>query len=291
MRLGPLILLPLLVAQQPIAPEPTQTAIRAAAQSATTDYIAQREKALAPALQFMRQGNDAAALASIRTVLTTYPHDLRVLVLAGDAARGSGKFQDAISYFQQSIDLNSTHAGVLRLGLVRTYADMGHWEEFNRERAVVSTLARNGDPSLSAERGYVIEDHRAGDLHIEVLEFSSTDPSATTRYRFLFVSSRNAAARFTPSIDLESNPSDATSFVREFPHQAAAHVRPYALISYPDAHSRGFLKFYSEGEPPYEDVHADVLTLAATFPKSSPTTIEQPHRRSYHAPQPATPQP
>jgi tetratricopeptide (TPR) repeat protein len=238
-------------------------------------YTATRERELAPVLQAMRQQDYAGALTLIRPILKTYPKDVRVLFLAGNAARISGDLPDALTLYQQSIDNNPSHAGALHLGLVQTYADMGRWEDFNRERALIRQMSLNGDQSLPIDRGYPIEDHHAGSLHIEVIEFPAFD--SLTRYRFLFVSNYQKATRFTPSVDVEANPIDKASFTKEYP-QKPANIRFFSLVSYPDNHTRGFLKFYSDGEPPYEDVHADVMAIAL---KSTSTTVPAPSTQQF----------
>ena len=247
-------------------------------------YTAKREIALAPVLQFMHHDDYVAARTALQPLLADYPHDLRVLLLAADTARITGNFDQALTLYRESLANRLATAGAIHLGLIRTYADMGQWADFNKERALVRQLALAGDPTLSLERGYVIEDHRAQSLHLQVLEFASTDPSAITRFRFLFLSDRSGAAHFTPSIDLESNPADAPSFARQYPQMADAHVRLFALASYPDPHTRGFLKFYADGEPAYEDVRNDVLAATPTMaPLPLPSDGPQ-HRTPYQPP-------
>jgi hypothetical protein len=260
------------VAQKPATPT----------KPADADYTAKREVALAPVLLDMRTGDYSAAHTALTPVLANYAHDVRVLYLAGEIARGTGNFSEALSFFQQSLAQNPNHAGALRLGQLWTYADMGRWADFNQERAAIRELSLNGDPSLPIDRGYIIEDHRAGDVRIVVLEFPSMDSTATTHFRFMFVSKRTPASKFIPSIDLETNAADAASFAQEYPQKAAAHVQMFALVSYPDAHTRGFLKFYADGEPPYEDLRADVLSFAAKMTEPSGPT--QHFRPAYHTP-------
>jgi hypothetical protein len=273
-----------LSAQQPNQPD-TQDPIQAASQAAVSDYIAKREAALSPLFHLIQQHDYVAARVAMQPLLTMYPVDLRVLFLAADIERIDRNFEAALSLYQRCLALKAIAPGVIHLGMVRTYADMNQWAEFNHERAMVRQMAVNGDRTLSTDRGYTIEDHRDGALHIEVLEFPSTDLKAVTRFRFQFLNDRLPTPKFTPSIDLESNPSDAASFAEQFPHEAAAHVRPFALASYPDAHTRAFIKFYPTGEPPYEDVHAAVLALAPTFLKP-PSTAPDPasHRPAYKKP-------
>ncbi|WP_263384769.1 tetratricopeptide repeat protein [Granulicella arctica] len=252
------------------APPLPQDAVAAAGKTAATEYAAKREAALAPVFQFISLNDYASALAAVRPVLAAYPRDFRVLFLAADATRVTGDFAGALALYQQCLALNTLYVGSIHLGMARTYAGMNQWAEFNRERVIVQKIALTGDPNLSLERGYVVEDYRSGTLHIEILEFAASGPAATTRFRFLFTNSFDKAARFTPSIDLEANPADATSFAHQFPYQAAAHIRPFALAEYPNMRSRTFLKFYPDGEPPYEDVRRDVLALAASFPGKVP---------------------
>jgi hypothetical protein len=251
-------------------------------------YTTTREHQLAPVLGAMRQHDYTGALTLIRPILKDYPKDVRVLFLAGNVARISGDFPDALTFYQQSIDNNPTHAGALHLGLVQTYADMGRWEDFNRERAVVRELSLNGDRSLPIERGYTIEDHHAGGLHIEVIEFPAFD--SLTRYRFLFPSNYQKATRFTPSVDVETNPADKASFTKEYPKKPA-DTRIFSLVNYPDNHTRRFLKFYPDGEPPYEDIHTDVMALALKLPSTAVPTPSTQHFRPAYKPSSPTPPP
>jgi hypothetical protein len=286
MRLGLLFLLCLapstLDARQGAKPP---DAVRTAAQTATADYAATREIALAPSLQFAHDNNYAAALSAVRPILAAYPHDLRVLFFSADVARINGHFDEALDLVNQCLALKLVSPGGVRLGLVRTYADMGRWTDFNRERATVRQLALDGDRTLSVDQGYVIEDYRGNGQHIQVKEYPSNDPAAITRFRFELISSFQSAAHFIPSFDLEANPVDLPNFAREYPQKAAAHLRPYALASYPDSHSRAFLKFYTNGEPAYQDVRADVMAFAAKPPGTAlPPPAQPPHRPAYQPP-------
>src|SRR5579871_5604203 len=66
-------------------------------------YAAAREQALAPALDALHQKQYEQALQQLERVLQIYPNDSRVLMLAGNAARGCHRYDRAASAYQAAI--------------------------------------------------------------------------------------------------------------------------------------------------------------------------------------------
>lgn len=251
-------------AQQPTPPPPST-------------YAQQREAALAPGLEALKQKDYATALADFHVVLSQYPHDARVLMLAGNAAKGAKDYEEALADYQQALSISNSWP--VRFSLIQTYAALGRWDEFGAERQKIRQAQQNGDPFLVKLTGYVIETFETGDYSVQVLEFPKLNGQFHTRYRF-FVTAKDGgnteSAQWTPHIDLESDDIDQVEFAKTHPEKAAAGERSFSLDTYLQPRSQGLIKFYPDGEPTYREVRADVIATISNKSKPLNSTTSHP---------------
>ncbi len=107
--------------------------------SKMTPYAAERENTIAPALEAMQAGDNAGALAMLESVMPQYPHDARILMLAGRTAHLSRDDGKALGFYKTALE--SEPKGhpqwQLHVEIVPLYAAGSDWENFNRERAKI----------------------------------------------------------------------------------------------------------------------------------------------------------
>ena len=223
-------------------------------------YAAQRENALGPGRDAWKNHDYEGAYKLFQQVLQQdYPNDPFVMLTTGSAANLAGHPDEAIALYKRAIDANKKYSGVPLLYLIKLYASLNRWEDFDKTRAIAREGALSGAiTSLHPDTGYVIEDYTDGTRHIQVLEFPKLFGRFHTRYRFLTMSQYDPNTHFTPYVDLESDDIDQVSFKQQHPDKAAAGDRAYSLDSYPTPTSQALMRFF-DGEPTYEEVRALVL--------------------------------
>lgn len=242
-------------------------------------YAAQREAVIAPGLEAMRQKDYAAALENFRSTLLQYPNDGRVLMLAGNAAKATKNFDEAIEDYLKALHQPNSNPWPVRFSLIAAYAAAGHWDEFDAERQKVRTAKQGGDPFLAKVQGYVIDEFDIGDQHVTAAEFPALLGRFHTRYRFFLrpadQADNTAAPAWAPHIDVESDDIDQLEFAKLHPDKAAAGERSFSLDTYPAPGKQGLIKFYLDGEPTYRAVRADVISsVSQKLQPLSSTTVQ-----------------
>ena len=239
-------------------------------------YAQEREAALAPALQALKSKDYAAALADLRPLVEKYPNDVRVLLLAGNAARTSRQYEEALRYYQKAT-LQPHRGWAVEFGLIETEAALGLWEDFDAQRQKVRAAKENNDSELARLTGYVIDVFDVGNEQVTAMEFPMLMGRFHARYRFFIKSGSETDAadgkKWTPMIDLESDDVDQLQCAKAHPTDSVAGKRAFSLDGYPQPRTHTTLKFYPDGEPSYQQARADVIAaLTGTLKALSSTT-------------------
>ena len=240
-------------------------------------YAAQRENALSPGREAWKNHDYEGAYKLFQQVLLQdYPKDPFVMLTTGSAANLAGHPDEAISLYQRAIDSNKKYSGVPLLYLIKLYASLNRWEDFDKARATARQGALDGTISnLHADIGYIIEDYTDGTRHIQVFEYPKLFGRFHTRYRFLTMSQFDPGTHFTPYVDLESDDIDQVSFKQQHPDKAAAGDRAFSLDTYPTPTSQALMRFF-DGEPTYEEVRALAIGAPKGPAKFGPPSITLP---------------
>jgi tetratricopeptide (TPR) repeat protein len=240
-------------------------------------YAAQRENALGPGKAALQNRDYEGAYKLFQQVLLQdYPNDPLVMLVTGSAANLAGHSDEAVSLYQRAVDSNKKYSGVPLLYLIKLYASLNRWEDFDKARATAREGALAGTISnLHADTGYIIEDYTDGARHIQVFEFPKLFGRFHTRYRFLTMSQYDPNTHFTPYTDLESDDIDQASFKEQHPDKAAAGDRAFSLDSYPTPTSQALMRFFV-GEPTYEEIRAIVIGTPKGPIKFGPPSIAIP---------------
>jgi hypothetical protein len=161
-------------------------------------------------------------------------------------------------------------------GLVFAYAQVGDWDAFDKERALIKAAQDKNDPGLPQDRPTTIDSITVGDDTYRVFAFYKLDGHFHTRYYFIQFGSDGQRGK---TFACESDDVDQTFFAKLHPKEAAAGNRSFSLDSYSEKKTadgkttqvHGTVKFYQDGEPTYETVRADVIAvlLGTATPMSS----------------------
>jgi hypothetical protein len=239
--------------------------------SVQTPYAAERENTIAPAVQAMQAGDYANALAMLEAVMPQYPHDARILMLAGRSAHLSSDDGKALGFYKTALE--SEPKGhpqwQLHVEIVPLYAAAADWDNFDRERAKIREAVTAGVPYFAKFSGYLIETIHDGDRTIQVTEYPRLVGRFHTRYRFLLLAT--AGQPWKPYVDCESDDIDQVAFAKEHPDKVANGDRSFSLDGYPAPNMHSTIRLFGDGEPTYETVRALVVGKAA--PMS--TTVRQ----------------
>jgi hypothetical protein len=147
--------------------------------------------------------------------------------------------------------------------LVIIEAQLGRWEEFDRERAVLRAARERGAEGISARESDVIDSFDVPGKnggHWIVREYYLPVGRSLTRYNF---ENFGADGRVKEYISLESAEAAKDAAVegdvlRSDEQARQEAVKDFALDWYTGA-SHGAIKSYPEREPQYEAVRADVM--------------------------------
>ncbi len=300
-----LLLVLLIGAAQEPAAAPASSAEGQAVVSATPEEGAEtlspadrarRDELMKPGLELLRKGDAAGAYAALWPARKAFPKDLRVLRYSAQAAFYSGRNKEALDLFGRALAAHPTQPWPLHLAQMQVEARLGRWEEFDRELADLEKAKRGGaDAQLEGSSGFLVDGFAAGpagaQVSVQTVVFPLQADAYHTLYRFLLpkgspaktaiqagLNSDAGAAddercknpEFRPYIDLESDDSEQESFKAAHPDEAANGGRAYSLDTYPGPCSQGLIKFYSKGEPTYEEVRADVVKALAGVGQGAP---------------------
>jgi len=212
------------------------------------------------------------ALSIFNEVTAADPNNIMAHNLAGNCSMEMRDFPAAIRSFQRALQLQPDQPQNLA-GLVRSYAQAGMVKERDATVEHLHELSRAG--RLPANFSYIFDSFLVGDHSVLVIEFPQLAGHYHFRYQFNVY---DATGKFVSRVALESDDVDQTSWAKQHPKEAAAGGRAFSLDGYPQTlpgqFSHSLYKFYDDGEPPYDQVRADVEKVLAggLKPVTSTTT-------------------
>jgi hypothetical protein len=244
----------------------------------TPDAV-KRNELLKPGLEQLRNGDATAALTAFRPALEAYPNDVLVLSFCAEAAMESHQDAAALDFFNRGLQQKPRDPWHMRVAMLLLDARLGHWPEFYRDQATLKKAKQDGEKELASTAGFLVDDFEVGGRPVKVAYFPTLAGQYKALYRFVLpapptVKVPDATAdgdrckdpNFHPYIDVESDDVDQGTFQARHPDLAAKGGRSYSLDSYPAACSQALIKFYPDGEPTYQTIHADVLKFLEAKP-------------------------
>jgi tetratricopeptide (TPR) repeat protein len=212
------------------------------------------------------------ALSIFNEVTAADPNNIMAHNLAGNCSMEMRDFPAAIRSFQRALQLQPDQPQNLA-GLVRSYAQAGMIKE--RDATLQHIHELSGAGRLPGNFSYIFDSFTTGDRSVLVTGFTQPYGHFHARYFFTVF---DATGKSGLRIALESDDGDQTSWAKQHPKEAAAGGRAFSLDGYPQTlpgqFSHSLYKFYDDGEPPYDQVRADVEKVLAggLKPVTSTTT-------------------
>jgi len=223
---------------------------------------------LAEAKQELAAKHYAQAKALFAAYAKAHPENADAEAGVGDAELALHEYQAAeLTY--RSVVLKQPQMWRAHKNLVIIEAQLGRWEEFDRERAVLRAARERGAEGISARESDVIDSFDVPGKnggHWIVREYYLPVGRSLTRYNF---ESFGADGRVKEYISLESaeaakdaaTQGDVLRSDESEKHDEQARqeqVKDFVLDWYTGA-AHGTIKSYPQGEPKYEAVRRDVL--------------------------------
>ena len=211
--------------------------------------------------------------------LQANPTDPEATFLEGDTELMLKHFKAAEDQFNATIRLNPKASGGYT-GLVIAYAGEGNWSAFDAQRTRIAAMRAANDPGAPDLKSNIIEFLDVGGEQWIAREFYDLEGRYHLRYNFYHLGANDQP---TGWIQCESDDVDQRFFAQSHPAEAAAGKHSFSLDSYSPVttlpngsrtQTHGTLKLYSNGEPTYETVRADVIAALSheTAPISSSTS-------------------
>lgn len=224
------------------------------------------------------------ALSIFNEVTAADPNNILAHNLAGNCSLETHDFPAAIQSFQHALQIQPDQPQNLA-GLLRAYVQAGMIKERDAELQHVHELLNAH--KLPENFSFIFDSFAAGDGLVLVTEF----PQLYGHFHFRYVFNvYDATGKFLRRIALESDDIDQIDWAKQHPKEAAAGGRKFSLDGYSQnaasqlTHS--LYKFYDDGEPPYDQVRADVQKVLAGASKPSATTTSAPQPAPSPSPNP-----
>ena len=194
--------------------------------------------------------------------LRTHPGEIQAELGRGDAELGLHELEAAEMTYRQ-ITAQQPELWQAHKNLVVVEAELGRWEEFDRERTVLRLARERGAPGISARESDVIDSFEARGEHWVVRAYFEPVGRSRTLYNFERFSATGKVETYVSLEDAAAAQAALTpKDVRVGPSQAApvstGAGSAYALNFYTGS-GHGTIARYGNLEPRYEQVRADVL--------------------------------
>jgi hypothetical protein len=197
--------------------------------------------------------------------LAQHPGDIDAEVGVADAELALHQYDAAELQYRQVVAAQPER-WLAHKNLVIIEAELGRWEEFDRERALLRGARQRGAPGISARESDVIDafDVRAANggvaEHWIVREYYEPVGRSLTRYNF---EQFDADGRVREYISLESAEAARQIVtggeVRIGDDPAAAPIVKDFALNFYNGKAHGTITRYPNGEPSYERVRAAVI--------------------------------
>jgi hypothetical protein len=199
-----------------------------------------------------------SAKAQFGEYLATHPGDIDAEVGMADAELALHEYEAAEVAYRHVVAAQPER-WLAHKNLVIIEAELGRWEEFDRERAVLRGARERGAPGISARESDVIDSFDVRGEHWIVREYYEPVGRSLTRYNF----EQFAEGKVRQYVSLESAEAAKTALSGEDVRVGAdAGVAPtikdFALNFY-TGKAHGTIARYPGGEPRYERVRADLM--------------------------------
>jgi hypothetical protein len=205
----------------------------------------------------------AQAKVQFSAYLVQHPGDIDAEVGVADAELAMHQYDAAELQYRQVVAAQPER-WLAHKNLVIIEAELGRWEEFDRERALLRGARERGAPGISARESDVIDAFDVRDSGADerwiVREYYEPVGRSLTRYNFEQFTSDGRVREY---ISLESAEAAqqmvAGGQVRIGDDPVAAPVIKDFALNFYNGKAHGTIARYPNGEPSYEKVRAEVI--------------------------------
>jgi hypothetical protein len=215
---------------------------------------------LAAARQELAAKHYARAKELYRAYLQTHPDSVDAKFGVADAELGLREFEAAEWDFRRVVAAQPQN-WIAHKNLVIVEAELGRWDEFERERAVLRAAREREAPGISVRESDVIDSFEVNGHRWIVREYYEPVGRSQTRYNFERFSSEGHAEEYislepTEAAEAALKPGDV--HVGAEPNAAALSPKPEFSLNWYTGKGHGTIARYPKGEPSYERVRADL---------------------------------
>src|ERR1700760_486011 len=203
-----------------------------------------------------------------RAYLQEHPGSVDAQFGLADAELGLREFEAAEWDFRRVVAAQPQN-WVAHKNLVIVEAELGRWDEFERERAVLRAARERDAPGISARDSDVIDSFEVSGHRWIVREYYEPVGRSQTRYNFERFSPEGHAEEYislepTAAAQAALKPGDVHigADTPPTPHSAAGEFS----LNWYSAKGHGTIARYPKGEPKYETVRADLIRWLHTKP-------------------------
>ena len=216
---------------------------------------------LAAARQELAAKHYARAKELYRAYLQTHPESVDAQFGVADAELELREFEAAEWDFRRVVAVQPQN-WVAHKNLVIVEAELGRWEEFERERAVLRAARERGAPGITALESDVIDSFEVNGHRWIVREYYEPVGRSQARYNFERFSPEGHAEEY---ISLEPTAAAEAALKPGDVHIGAdAQAAPDSAtgefsLNWYSGKGHGTIARYPKGEPKYERVRADLI--------------------------------
>jgi tetratricopeptide (TPR) repeat protein len=216
---------------------------------------------LAAARQELAAKHYGRAKELYRAYLQAHPDNVDAQFGAADAELGLREFEAAEWDFRRVVAAQPQN-WIAHKNLVIVEAELGRWDEFEREREVLRAARERGAPGISARESDVIDSFEVNGHRWIVREYYEPVGRSQTRYNFERFSPEGHAEEY---ISLEPTAAAQAALKPGDVHIGAeTQSAPFSTtgefsLNWYSTKGHGTIAHYPKGEPSYERVRADLM--------------------------------
>jgi hypothetical protein len=227
----------------------------------TPDAVPATKADLAAARQELAAKHYARAKELYRAYLLANPGSVDAEFALADAELGLREFEAAEWDFRRVVAAQPQN-WIAHKNLVIVEAELGRWDEFERERAVLRAARERGAPGISARESDVIDTFEVNGHRWIVREYYEPAGRSQTRYNFERFSSEGHAEEYislepTAAAEAALKPGDV--HIGAEPDPSPHIAKDEFSLNWYTGKAHGTIARYPKGEPSYERARTDLM--------------------------------
>jgi hypothetical protein len=216
---------------------------------------------LAPARKVLAEKQYERAKELYRSYLQQHPQSIDAELGLADAELGLREYEPA-EWDYRRVVAAQPQLWTAHKNLVIIEAELGRWDEFERERTVLRAARKRGAPGISARESDVIDSFEGNGHRWIVREYFEPVGRSQARYNFERFSPEGRVEEYvslepTTAAQAALKPGDV--HVGAEPATPSQASTPEYSLNWYTGKAHGTIARYPKGEPAYERVRTDLL--------------------------------